>query len=241
MQAKQKRRAAPLRAGDGKKRGNPALIKLIAILLLVAIAFWGLYCKFSPVVLSSAEYYIKVLASRQVNDAILKEMNDEQLDYQNIVTISRGSNNEITAIETDVVKINHLKASVTEKVMDSLYDMQGADMSIPLGTLLGSKLFTGRGPGVKFRIVPGTYVNATFSNHFDSVGINQTRHQIYLNISVDIIAFLPGFQAPITVTSDICVAETVIVGKIPEGFADLDLGSLTGSKVQSGKTGEESK
>ena len=60
--------------------------------------------------------------------------------------------------------------------------------------------------------------SSEFRNQFETAGINQTRHQIILQIDVTISILLPGFTTATNVSSAVTVAETVIVGSVPESY-----------------------
>lgn len=64
-------------------------------------------------------------------------------------------------------------------------------------------------------------VNADFKSSFESAGINQTKHQIYLNIHTSVYSFLPGFNTTTDVETNVPVAETIIVGAVPQVVANL--------------------
>ena len=92
------------------------------------------------------------------------------------------------------------------------------ELSIPIGTLTGSALLAGRGPRISVRMESVGSSSARFENRFDSAGINQTNHQIALEVDVSVSILLPGFTTATTVSTAVTVAETVIVGSVPETY-----------------------
>ena len=96
--------------------------------------------------------------------------------------------------------------------------MSTTTLSIPIGTLTGSSLLAGRGPTVKVKMQSVGSTTASFRNTFSSAGINQTRHQILLDVTVSVSILLPGFRTSTKVSNEISVAETVIVGSVPENY-----------------------
>ena len=65
-------------------------------------------------------------------------------------------------------------------------------------------------------------VNASFASEFTSAGINQTRHRILINTSVYISVMLPTGSAGTEVISEAVIAETVIVGDVPDSYTNIE-------------------
>ena len=92
------------------------------------------------------------------------------------------------------------------------------ELSIPVGSLTGSALLAGRGPRIKVRMESVGSSSARFENEFTSAGINQTNHRIVLHIDVSVAILLPGFTTATQVSNAVTVAETVIVGTVPDTY-----------------------
>ena len=92
------------------------------------------------------------------------------------------------------------------------------ELSIPVGTLTGSALLAGRGPRISVRMESVGSSSARFENRFTSAGINQTNHRIVLEVNVSVSILLPGFTTATQVANEVTVAETVIVGAVPDTY-----------------------
>ncbi len=156
-----------------------------------------------------------------VNETVQKMMEDGNFDYEYFVTLSRDNSGNISAITTNVGRINTLSTSLLGNVVNAS-NSGGLDLQIPLGNLLGSNLLLGRGPSVPVKIILLTSSYADFKNELVSAGINQTRHQILLETVVDIDVLLPWQVMSTQVKLEVLVAETIIVGKVPETYLNLD-------------------
>ena len=95
-------------------------------------------------------------------------------------------------------------------------------IEIPLGNLFGSKLFSGTGPYIPVKIMSVTSVNSSLENEFLSVGINQTMHKIYIDAIIDLSVMVPGYESVVSVSTTVLIAETVIVGKVPDTYIDFN-------------------
>lgn len=184
---------------------------------------WGviafLEIRLRPIVRDAAQYQIK---NRMVS-ALEHEITREMTTYGALVEIHRGSDGRITSLMTDTAALNLLRADLVSGVMDTLEDTDTMEIEVPLGSLLDTELVWGRGPAIQVRSVVLGTVSAEFDSSFSSAGINQTQHCLWLDISLPVRLFLPGGPADIRIETRLAVAETVIVGEIP----DLVLGTGT--------------
>jgi len=175
-----------------------------------------------PVVESIAAHQVHVFSARTVNEAILAELSREGVYYGNIVNVSRNAQGDVASIQSDMREINRLKANVANTVARELEMLGATTMRIPLGTLLGNEVTSGRGPAVEIKVYPTGYVQTELYSQFTSAGINQTLHQIILGTSVQMMAVIPGYRIECETTTNYMIAQTVIVGNIPESFTQIN-------------------
>ncbi len=154
-----------------------------------------------------------------VNETVARVMGQEGVTYQSLMTLEKDSSGNITALVSNVANINMLKAQVTNAVVERFADSDLTRVSIPLGNLIGGALFSGRGPRVSLKILSITNVSTSFRNEFTSAGINQTRHQIIMDVEVTLEILLGGSSGTDSVLTEVSVAETVIVGAVPNAYA----------------------
>lgn len=113
---------------------------------------------------------------------------------------------------------------VLEAVARQLAALDSESLGVPLGTLTGQPLLSGAGPRVRVSVDSVGEVTADYANSFTSAGVNQTLHRVCLDIHATVRLFLPGEVLPVSVSSSVCVAETVIVGETPDTYLNLDKG-----------------
>lgn len=202
------------RCGTRGKRGV-----VFAVLLTVLFVFL-LNRRLRPVIESITTNAARIQSVNTINSAVLEDLRKDGITYADLVKVERGNDGTVLAITTDMVKMNELKAEIVATVQRDLGGSE-TDVGVPLGTLIGGDLFHGRGPEIPLRLTLSGNVTADFKGTFESAGINQTRHQIYLNVHTSVYSFLPGFDTTTDVDTNVLVAETVIVGTVPELFADL--------------------
>ena len=203
----------------GRRYGARLRAAFFLLLLLGCCAAVDAHIR--PVIQSMAAYQAKVYATRILNEAVEAQLAGESPSYRELVSLSTGDDGKINAVQTDVVRLNLLKAALTNAATDRLEELEQQTVLVPLGTLLGWQVLSGRGPLVEFRLVPAGYVRSSLSHRFDAAGINQTRHQIMLRLDASIIAVLPGYTTSTEVSTDFLLAETVIVGTSPDSFTQV--------------------
>ena len=205
-----------------KSRATRVLTSLVGIIILCVL----IYTQLRPAVQYTAEYQARLFAQRVLNQAVLEQLDSENLTYGEIIRLRYNEVGDIVAIESDMARINRLKVNVNRSVIYALDDMGTANLRIPLGTLLGNEITAGRGPLVEIRVYPIGYVQTHLYSRFTEAGINQTLHQIMLGTSVRMRAVVPGYAIQADVSTSYGLAETVIVGNIPEAYARLNFGSV---------------
>ena len=157
-----------------------------------------------------------------VNDAVYYTLSDE-MRYEDLVTISRDKNDAIVGISTNPLKINKIARDTASISQSNLKNLSLNGIPVPLGALTGIEAFAGLGPSIYFRIIPVSSVTCGFSSKFESVGINQTKHSIYLNVLADISIVMPSRTENFAVLTDVLIGESVIVGEIPNAYLQSDI------------------
>lgn len=201
---------------------------MIVLAILIGIAL-GMNCKFTPVAQSVATGKAKYIMSDFINSSVVEDMENSGDIYSQITKVERNEKNEISAIYTDMKKINFLKSHIASLIQNKIVNFKEKTFWISLGTLSGFEILNGKGPKVPMKISIAGNVFTNFNNKFSNAGINQTIHQIYVNIHTKICITIPGSTCTSESDDEILVSETVIVGKVPRVYScsgNLDLCKL---------------
>ena len=201
-------------------RQKKMMLPLIAALIFL-LAGTVIIARLRPVMKQMAVYSVADAMTRMMNTAVSEKISDGGLDYENLARLEKDENGNITALITNMARINILKTEITNGIIEKASGNMATVIKIPIGNIIGGTLLSGRGPSIRVRVVSVTNVSAAFSNEFSSAGINQTRHQIMLHITMDVGILVPGDTTSTTVSTEMVIAETVIVGAVPETYADL--------------------
>ena len=161
-------------------------------------------------------------ASDAINAAIADQIAEGEFDYDRMVTIEKDANGNVAAIRTNIGELNRLKTSVLQRMDEELEQLSMEQLGVPIGSVLLPELLSGRGPLVPVRVLAVRTSDASFRNSFQSAGINQTLHSIYIDIHVCITILTWTGTSEINVDSAVVAAETVIVGTVPTTYFGME-------------------
>jgi len=194
-------------------------------LFLPAVVGVGLAVLFIHTVNARIRPIMTQLAIAQVHNDVIKVLTEtvEQmpLSYDDVIVLEKAEDGQITALKSDMSTVNTYRSQLLEHLVHATGELEKRNISIPLGTLTGIDLLSGRGPGIPVKVLTIGQAKSRFENVFSSAGINQTRHQIMLHLTVTASVLVPGVTTQTDITTQICVAETVIVGKVPDHYFNL--------------------
>lgn len=153
-----------------------------------------------------------------VSESVSEAVNTGTFQYDQMVSFEKDNDGKITAVKSNMPEFNRLQHAILTDILNRIDQVSSQDLAIPLGSLTGSNLLAGRGPLITVRMQSIGSSRAELENEFTSAGINQTKHQIFLNIDVYVSILLPGFRTTTKISNSMIVAETIIVGSVPETY-----------------------
>ena len=165
-----------------------------------------------------AQTQVQNATSDLINDAIDRQIQIGNIQYDRIVYFEKDLNGKITALKTNMSEVNRLKTAILNLINDEILAMDTTDLSIPLGSLFFPEFISGRGPAIPVHILSIRNSDASFSSEFTEAGINQTLQRINMEVLVDVSVLVLGRTNSFTVASQVIVAETIIVGQVPDTF-----------------------
>lgn len=204
-----------------KRRLKRTGIIIGALILVIAVIFFVVDRQVSPLLMNVASAEVKEKISQLANECVLGVMSRSS-EYSDLVTLTTDDNGHVTYLSADSIRMNGIAYNASLAIQEELEKADEHDISIPLGSVLGSDLFSGAGPMVNVRIQPAGNVSTQYKSEFAAAGINQTRHKIVLVINTEVIIILPTASASVTVSTQITVSETIIVGTVPNNYVNVD-------------------
>ena len=204
-------------------------IVLIVALLLIAGLIILVYSSVTSVMLAATEETMRARTTAAVNEAVTETLSGS-LQYDELINVERNSAGDIRAISANSYEINRIARDTAYLSQKKLQAMAEDGIEIPLGAFTGIEAIAGFGPAVKIQLIPVAVVTCHFTSEFSSAGINQTRHAVYLEVTAEISVVLPGRKTNFSTTSEVLIAESILVGDVPQIYLQ---GDIFGERVSS--------
>ena len=147
-----------------------------------------------------------------------------KLGYMDFINMDTDSSGHVTSLSVKTAESTAFRRQVVQNLIQRLEEIPSDELSIPLGNLTGFLFFSARGPSVCVRLQSVGDVKAEYINEFTAAGVNQTKHSVYLSISATVYLLIPGEMIPVSAADRVCVAETVIIGEVPETYLNVGNG-----------------
>lgn len=195
------------------------LVRLLILLIVVGIASFFLFrSKYQTVITTLAQTQVKNATSDLINDAIDRQISNGTIQYDRMVYFEKDLEGKITALKTNMSEVNRLKTDLLNLINDEILAMDSDHLGIPLGSLVLPEVFGGKGPAIPVQILTIRNSEADFFSEFSQAGINQTLQKLNMQVSVDVAVLVLGKVDDFTISSQVVIAETVIVGQVPDMF-----------------------
>lgn len=206
------------------------------VILLLVAALVGLLAfrsKYHSAIRTLAQTQVMNSTSDLINDSIDKQIDNGNIHYDRIVYFEKDLEGRITALKTNMSEVNRLKTAILNLINDEILALDTSNIGIPIGSLILPEFLAGKGPSIPVHIMSIRNSDASFTSNFTEAGINQTLQQLIMEVRVDVSVLVLGKTDSFTVTSQVVVAETIIVGQVPDTF--LQAGGYNGSYKENGE------
>ena len=199
----------------------------IALALFCLLLVFFRY-KYASAIKQLAETQVRNITSDLINDAIDEQIEIGTIQYDRMVYFEKDLDGQITALKTNMSEVNRLKTNILDLINDEILAADSSRLGIPIGSLIFPEFFSGKGIQIPVTIHSVSNSDASFTSNFSEAGINQTLQQIIMDIQIDVTVLVLGKTNSFTISSHIVVAETVIVGQVPNTYFQAG-GALNGS------------
>lgn len=204
-----------MRAGK-RKRGRMLLLWLLVLCIIALMMEQNL----SQTMLDMAYAQAYSMAVETLNRAV-KDVTENGVSYDELVDLYIDGDGRVSMLRANTIRMNELAAETALRAEAELNSFQNQFVEIPLATALGVRFLSGFGPRIAVQIVPVGAVHTNFDTELETAGINQTRHQIFLTLRATVSLVIPTGSQRVEVKSTVPIAESIIVGEVPESFVDV--------------------
>ena len=206
-----------------KHSGRKKWIILAAVLAVIIGLFAFFHKNVAGMLYSLSEATVRAAATEAVNDAVSQTLVWNNIDYNKLVTVTRGEDDRVLSVEANAQSVNLLARQTVTLSMANLSEECGEGVKVPIGVFTGIEFLAGFGPRVTFQIIPVGSVSCDFRSVFDTAGLNQTLHSIYMDVTATVSVVMPSHTQEISVLTQVLISESVIVGEIPDAYLKGDI------------------
>lgn len=204
-----------------RRKNKKGIIFLIILCVLLIVFFYRLDRDMKPVTMAMCDAQARMIATETISSTIRDEFG-KKISYDDIMNIKTDKDGSVVMIQANTVELNRIGSQMALSVQKRIEDIGGRAVKIPMGILFKNDLFAFYGPKVTFNMRPMGSVNTNYRSEFESAGINQTRHVVYFDITANIQVVIPLASNSILVSSSIPIAESIIVGKVPNTYGNFE-------------------
>ncbi len=203
-----------------KRKSAARWLTALCIFGVVTGILWYGVCVMRPAFCALAENRAKELAVVAIHKTVASQFSKE--DYQDLVRLEKNGDNKATAVQSDMVRFSKLKSELNLEIQKTISSLDKSTLSVPLGSLMGSELFYGLGPDISFQVKPYGVVFCDLTTEFTDAGINQTMCDVAISVKAQLAVLMPTVQRKSVVETSVPVAQTIIVGDVPDSFTHVD-------------------
>ncbi len=203
-----------------RRRSGPFSFWPLVLAAVFALSAWRFERSVEPVLMSIAETRASVLATdiinRVIGEAVVSSVRSDQL-----LTAEKNQAGDIVMLRVNTMEVNRVTAMAVAAVQEGVKSLSDEEIAIPLGQAVGFRVFAAWGPAIRVRVVPMAKATTEITDRFESAGINQVKHCMYLEAEVHLRVMLPFSSSPVTVRSSIPLTTVILPGKVPVTHVEI--------------------
>ncbi|MCY6370481.1 sporulation protein YunB [Clostridium ganghwense] len=205
-----------------KKNNKIRIIAYIISIIIGINLFIYIFNKtLTPSIIAAADAEVRARAIEIVNKCVVEEYIN-RFKYDEIIKMDKDREGNIVLLKADTLKMNMIACDVALKAGEELRKLGEKGIRLPLAYALKNNMFSYLGPKITVKMYPIGYIETKYLSQFESAGINQTRHKIYVRVNTKIRVILPLSSNIVEVNNEVPIAETIIIGKVPETALQFD-------------------
>ena len=207
----------------GKRRRRRNRKKRFLLLFLALLSTLLVICRFSfyPYIEAYAESESKKRLTALSAEKISEVLSKNGYGYEDLIRLSYTAEGRLATAQINTPLLNLLRQEIAKEILSALKNHTLA-VRVPTSILLGTVLLSSTRGGITVHLECAESMSASFFSRFEECGINQTRHLVTFDFSLELCLLLPMRYKTITVLSSVVAVETLIIGEVPDSFTDID-------------------
>ena len=195
------------------------VLSVILVTFVISFVIYG-FKEITPTIKIACESKARAVAMQTTEETVKEFLN--KVEYDSLINLTYNEEGKIVGMTANIIELNKLSSEIAYDIQEKLLNLERVEVKMPIGKLLKWSMFSGYGPDIKIKIVPMGNIITDFKTEFVSEGINQTRHTIYIDITSSVTIVAPFTSDTVTSNSTVTIAETVIVGDIPDTYYNIE-------------------
>ncbi len=197
-------------------------ILLSAALIFIIFCLYSYNMNIKPVLYELGASRAASVGQNVINSAVETVFSKNDALGNDILNIEKDSQGKITAVIPDLQEMNRLKAKIAMEINEQMKKTTNSKISIPIGSLTGVPYLSNLGPRITFNLIPYGKTHIDFKTSFTQAGINQTRHEISVNVQLTTALLIANKQTSSTkIETTVPVSETVVIGDVPQSYTNF--------------------
>ncbi len=204
------------------RRRCPVILRLMALLSVASVVLlFAADAKMRPILSKLAHDEANYNVTNIMNKAFSETLSNQSISYGELVSVSRDSMGRVTSVEANPQTVNRIVTYTVNSIYEKISENITVRCGISIGSLTGLALLQSKGFEIPVVSQMSRYVNYKIISSFTDAGINQTLHSIYLSITSNMFTYIPGEKMNQTATVEFLLAQTVIVGDVPDAYTGV--------------------
>lgn len=208
------------KANKARKNKANIFVSISFVTIIAIFTFYVIRNAINPIIDELCIDKAKNIATKISNEEATVVM--DKYCYDDLITIIRDSDGNIKILKTNTKNINQIMSDIPVSMLEKFKQSENTNISIYLGSILGTKLFSATGPKINIRIANVGNVDTKLKSEFTSQGINQTLHRIYLELNCEVTILTPYDTIKQKIDNQVLIAESVIVGDVPYSYYNMN-------------------
>lgn len=202
-----------------KKRniGRRICVAVAIILVLAVLSLSYMNAELDEILSEVAYRQLQNMVTQIINESVAEVMELPQYKDGNFVTVTRSSDNSIRSVTANSVLINRVRADITNRIAERVGLLAEYAVPVSYENIFNDAFIFSLLPKMTIDVTvePFGAVNSSVESRFVDAGINQTNHIVEMDIDVRVAGLLLEAIIDVEVSTNVCLAETVIVGDVP--------------------------
>lgn len=196
------------------------ILKIFVILIIAVVTMFKMISGINPIIEKQCQTIAKSIATKISNEQATVVM--ARYKYDDLCNIVKDGNGNISMVSANVITVNEIISDVAIKIQEELNKEENNSFDIKLGSLIGTKIFSGRGPSLNIKIEAIGNLDTDLRSEFQTKGVNQTLHRMYLQVECNVIILTPFRTSEEKIINQVLLAEAVIIGTTPSTYYNLE-------------------